>query len=225
MNLNQPTHPSFQNLELQKAISEATPTFDSYFNLLDKISRDIEGLESYLLGKGITTEARWCFFDGEQCADYIEWGYDEGSQKFRLQHAVYVWRAGGTDGDKKISDKQEGRVKSKNPLIESPTEVRVRSFQALPNLIESLRLEIERIKGSFQMAPATPVPAKPEAKSPKVQSKDVLASTPTQEVRSEHVVGSTLIEEEEDLSYFELSNPTSQEEDNPTDLNKMLGSS
>ncbi len=141
--------PSFLNLEIQKAINEAVPTFDSYFGLLDKINQDIRSLESFLLAKGITTEARRCFYDGENLSDHVEWSFDEGSEKFRLLHSVYTWEESGEAEDNHLPGKEVRKLKSRTPLIESPTEIRVRSFDALPNLIRTLRFEINKIQESF----------------------------------------------------------------------------
>jgi len=141
--------PSFLNLEIQKAINEAVPTFDSYFGLLDKINQDIRSLESFLLAKGITTEARRCFYDGENLSDHVEWSFDEGSEKFRLLHSVYTWEESGDVGNSHLPGKEVRKLKSRTPLIESPTEIRVRSFDALPNLIRTLRFEINKIQESF----------------------------------------------------------------------------
>ena len=162
MEFNQSNSPSFLNLEIQKSINEAIPTFDSYFSLLDKINQDIRALESFLLAKGITTEARRCFYDGDNSSDHVEWSFDEGSGKFRLLHSVYTWEKSNDSDDSLLPGKEVRKLKSKACLIESPTDIRVRSLEALPNLIRTLRFEIDKIQESFR---TTGAPA-PQAKTP-----------------------------------------------------------
>jgi hypothetical protein len=165
MEFNQSNPPSFLNLEIQKSINEAIPTFDTYFSLLDKINQDIRSLESFLLAKGITTEARRCFYDGENSSDHVEWSFDEASGKFRLQHSVYNWEESNDATGSALPGKEIRKLKSRGPLIESPTDIRVRSFEALPNLIRTLRFEIDKIQESFGKAhtPEPQMEQQPEA--------------------------------------------------------------
>jgi hypothetical protein len=184
MEFDQSNSPSFLNLEIQKSINEAIPTFDSYFSLLDKINQDIRGLESFLLAKGITTEARRCFYDGDNSSDHVEWSFDEGSGKFRLLHSVYTWEKSGDSHDSLLPGKEVRKLKSKACLIESPTDIRVRSFEALPNLIRALRFEIDKIQESFQ-ATGAPAPQAEPAAAPEAETSSEAQSDTRSETKPE----------------------------------------
>lgn len=218
MEFNQSSPPSFLNREIQKSINEAVPTFDSYFSLLDKINQDIRSLESFLLAKGITTEARRCFYDGDHSSDHVEWSFDEGSGKFRLQHSVYTWEESG-GGDSALPGKEIRKLKSRVCLIESPTDIRVRSFEALPNLIRTLRYEIDKIQESFR-GPGTPAPQAAHVTRPVAQPE------PPAEAHAEPPAETPLENEaEEKLELQEEERVESQADDrDSTDLNRILDS-
>lgn len=139
------THPrtSFSNPNLQDALQESTPIFDSHKNYLDQLSKEIKDLEDFIRDKGINIEYTMYLEEapGDETGlfgSYLKWKRDKNSNKFRLMYAFHK------DGELPDHDEPSGR-----PLLEMPVDIRIHGYQFLPQFVKELGNHIKSIHGNF----------------------------------------------------------------------------
>lgn len=140
----------FHSQELAKAVSDLEPLADNCKEKADHTSEDIRQLEKYLSAKFIGIEIGLNVHDhkiddehmklfeiadhskvgGFLLREFLLWGKDESSQKFRLLYEKHVLN-GGQNGYQVHSEKK--------PLIECSLFDRLRMRSKLPLLIDHIK--------------------------------------------------------------------------------------
>jgi len=145
MSKNQNT-PTFNNPELEKAVTDSSKPFDSYLNSLDKISQDIKALESFIISKGINKDfAGYILEINPKKSENIEWSLDESSGKHRLNYAIYKrFPASADENNCHVPGYEE--LEKKIPLIEAPSNIRLKAAEYLPRFVKSFAKRVEELK-------------------------------------------------------------------------------
>lgn len=141
----------FHSPSLSKAVAELEPLVSDFKNKADHISDDIRSLEQYLCGKFLGVEIgvniQDHVIDEEHMKlfklagmsqdlkfllrEFLIWGKDETSQKFRLLYESHHLQSNKIGGYQVISERR--------PLIECPLFDRLRMNSKLPILIEHVK--------------------------------------------------------------------------------------
>lgn len=141
----------FHSPSLSKAIAELEPYVGDFKNKADRISEDIKNLETYFSGKflgveiGINVqdhkidEEHMKLFElagmGQDLKfllrEFLFWGKDETSQKFRLLYETHHLK-GDKDGSYQV-------ISERKPLIECSLFDRLRMSSKLPMLVEHIK--------------------------------------------------------------------------------------
>ncbi len=141
----------FHSPSLSKAVAELEPLVSGFKNKADHVSDDIRSLEQYLNGKFLGVEIgvniQDHVIDEEHMKlfklagmsqdlkfllrEFLIWGKDETSQKFRLLYESHHLQSNKIGGYQVISERR--------PLIECPLFDRLRMNRNLPILIEHVR--------------------------------------------------------------------------------------
>lgn len=141
----------FYSKELEKAISELEPLAETYKDKANQISEDIRNLEKFLSAKfsgieiGLNVQdhkiddEHMKLFEladhgkvgGFILREFLLWGRDEATQKFRLLYEKHALHGGKNSGYQVYSEKK--------PLIECSLFDRFRMWSKLPLLVDHMK--------------------------------------------------------------------------------------
>ncbi len=141
----------FHSPSLSKAIAELEPHANGFKDRADQVSEDIKALEKYLSGKFLGIEIGINIEDHKIDEDHMKlfelagmgqdlkfllreflyWGKDESSQKFRLLYETHSLKGDKVAGYQIWPERR--------PLIECTLFDRLRMHSKLPLLVEKIR--------------------------------------------------------------------------------------